>query len=42
LPSGMRAGSIKMQAFAGGEQSTEPDGMNKENIAAGDSAKLIE
>ena len=31
-----------MQAFAGGEQSTEPDGINKENIAAGDSAKLIE
>jgi len=42
LPSGMRAGSIKMQGFAGGEQSTEPDGINKENNAAGDSAKLTE
>jgi len=31
-----------MQGFAGGEQSTEPDGINKENIAAGDSAKLTE
>jgi len=34
----MRAGSIKMQGFVGGKQSTEPDGINKENIAAGDSA----
>jgi len=42
LPSGIRAGSIKMQAFAGGEQSTGPDGINKENIAAGDSAKLTQ
>jgi len=31
-----------MQGFAGGEQSTESDGINKENIAAGDSAKLTE
>jgi len=39
LPSGIRAGNIKIQGFSVREEPTELDGTNKENIAVGDSAK---